>query len=121
MFIIISSLIVVCHHKFKRVLNQVNFPKRRLIGELFGFLWDEVRQNLFFEVRLFIQGVEYSLALDVSQILVKIDRQEEFTSFVFEFCGAYNNIRFLLLEFASSGIFPFSLDWRHELKSIFVK
>ena len=57
----------------------------------------------------------------VSQGLVEVDREVEFSHSSSELGGANDDVGAIGSKLASSTVLSFSLDWRHEMESIFVK
>jgi len=65
--------------------------------------------------------MEDSFEIDVSEALVEVNGEIEFTKFALEFGTAANDVRDICFEFTSTRIFPFSLDWRHEYKVLWIE
>lgn len=95
-------------------------PKWCLIREFFCLLWYEIGKHLFLGC-LFIFRVEHSLALDVSEVLIIVNRKEEITSLILELWWADDYVALGGLKLASARIFSLPLDWRHKLERIRVE
>ena len=91
-----------------------------MVTEFFGFFWDVVRKNLL-NTFTAIAWVENSLELDISQGLVEIDVQVEFSDLTLDFGGAHDDVGFAFLKDSSSRVFSLLFDGRHELKFLRVE
>ena len=65
--------------------------------------------------------MEDPLDCHVSQGLVEVDREVEFSKGSSELSGANDDVRAIGLQLASSTVLSFSLDWRHEVESVLVE
>ena len=105
----LASIILIRHHEFQRLSNQLKFPERCLWNQFLSFLGDKIRQNLL--TRL-IRWVECPLDFYVSHVLIKVHRKIKVAYLMPHFGWANNHVLFAFLKPTSTRVLPFSLDRR---------
>lgn len=70
--------VFICHHEFQRFLDKIEFPERSGILKFLSFLWNEVWEDVLLAISI-VMLMENSFKIDVSELLVEVNGEEEFT------------------------------------------
>jgi hypothetical protein len=74
-----SAGIFICDHVWKRFFAEFDLPDWGLIYDLLSFFWNEKWKDLILR-GIHVLWMEHSLNVNITEGLVEVHRQEEFTS-----------------------------------------